>query len=145
MYEWYMQNVVTTVSTCFKTSLWPQKRQRTIHGSLQNTLPKAYGPCQVRVSRVASLFSYRRTIPIQAFRLHVSWRIPAPGDHSHMHTEFSVHPIKEKTLVERWQISNWLWDNVTSRVICTLRVGNPAPLPGLCGQSPDRAEEMPRP
>lgn len=50
-----------------------------------------------------------------------------------------------KALVRRWLTSDWLWDNVPSRVICTSRVSSSVPHPSLCGQSPDHAEETPHP
>lgn len=54
----------------------------------------------MRGSRVASLFSYRRAILIKVLPFAVSWRIPAPGDNSHMHAVCSVHPIREDTTGE---------------------------------------------
>lgn len=94
---------------------------------------------------VASFFSaLERPFPSKSFRLRVSRRTPAPGDNSHMHSVQHA-PYKGKTPVARWLTSNWLWDNVTSRAIRTSRVGNWAPHPSLYDQSPDPAEEMPRP
>lgn len=104
---------------------------------LHSKHPETYDPCQVRAGRVASFFSYKKghSHPGLPFARIMEDSCSRGQVSQALRVQHATY--KGTTPVARWLTSNGLWDKVTSRVICTWRVGMGPHTPSLCGQSPD--------